>query len=93
MSNKIKKRIQIFGDKGTMESAEYIIKKAGLSPTTLISALYVQIAKTGKIPLSLEATPEELAQAKLIAASYNLPSVKVNNSKTAKDFLDDDGGY
>ena len=93
MSNKIKKRIQISGDKGTMESAEYIIKKSGLSPTTLISALYVQIAKTGKIPLTLEATPVELAQAKLIAASYNLPSVIVNYSMVAKDFLDDDGGY
>lgn len=93
MSNKIKRRIQISGDAGVVESAEYIIEKAGLSPTILVSALYTQIAKTGKIPLTLEATPEELAKAKLIAASYDLPSVSVDNPEAAKDFLEDDGGY
>lgn len=89
----ISKRIQFQIDKGTAQSADYIIKKAGLSPSNVISMVYAEIANTGKIPVDLQATPTELAQARLIRASYDLPKVKVNNKKAEKDFLEDDGGY
>ena len=49
--------------------------------------MYNKIKK--RILLTLETSSEKL----VIAASYKLPSVKVNNLKAVKDFLDDDGGY
>lgn len=89
----ISKRIQFQIDKGTAQSADYIIKKAGLSPSNVISMVYAEIANTGKIPVNLQATPAELAQARLIKASYDLPKVRVDNEKAEEDFLKDDGGY
>lgn len=91
--NMTKKRIQFSINKGTAEAAEYIIKKAGLSPANVISMIYSEIANTGKIPVDLQASEDELAKAKLIQASYELPTVKVDNKKAINDFLNDDGGY
>lgn len=88
-----KKRIQFSIDKGTEKSAEYIMKKAGLSPSTVISMVYSEIANTGKIPVSLKVSDEELAKAKLIQASYDMPSVKVDTPEAMDAFMNDDGGY
>lgn len=88
-----RKRIQFSIDKGTAESAEYIMKKAGLSPASVISLVYSEIANTGKIPVSLKVSDEELAKAKLIRASYELPAEDVDTPEKAEAFLNDDGGY
>lgn len=92
-TKKIKKRIQFTLDEGTAKSADYIIKKAGLTPDTVISMVYSEIANTGKIPVNLQATQDDLARANIIRASYDLPNVKVDNEKAIDDFFDDDGGY
>ncbi len=92
-NNNVKKRISFTMDKGTFNAAQYIIKKAGLSSSTLISMIYSEIANTGKIPVNLQASDDDLAKAKIIKASYDLPTVKLNNAKAISDFLNDDGGY
>lgn len=88
-----KKRIQFTIDKGTAASAEFIINRAGLTPANIISMIYSEIANTGKIPVDLQATDDELAEAKLIRASYDLPTKKLDNDKAIDDFMNDDGGY
>ncbi|MBK0040788.1 MULTISPECIES: type II toxin-antitoxin system RelB/DinJ family antitoxin [unclassified Leuconostoc] len=93
MSEMVKRRIQYTLDQGVAESAEYILSKAGITPATLMSMMYAQINKTGQIPVTPQARPEDIATAKLINASYNLPSVSVDNQKALDDFLEDDGGY
>lgn len=92
-SNTVKKRIQFSTDEGTAKSAEYIIRKAGLSPATVVSMVYSEIANTGKIPVNLQSTKEDLAKANIIRASYDLPNVKLDNDQAINDFFDDDGGY
>lgn len=92
-ANMVQRRVQFSLDAGTIKSAEYIIKKAGISPANLMSMIYSEIANTGKIPVDLKASDEDMAKANIIRASYNLPTVKLDNDKAIRDFLEDDGGY
>lgn len=93
MSTLIKKRIQYSVDEAIAESAEYIIKKVGLTPANVLSMVYAEIARTGKIPVSTQVSDDDLNTAKLIALSHNIPSVKVTDAESMQAFLDDDGGY
>ena len=93
MSILIKKRIQYTVDQAIAESAEYIINKVGLTPATVLSMVYAEIARTGKIPVSNQVSNEDLNTAKLIALSHNLPSIEVFDTESTNAFLEDDGGY
>ncbi|CUW11379.1 MULTISPECIES: type II toxin-antitoxin system RelB/DinJ family antitoxin [Leuconostoc gelidum group] len=93
MSELIKRRIQYTVDEGIAESAEYIMSKAGITPATLLSMMYAQINSTGQIPVYPQASDDDVAMAKLISASYNLPNITLDNQKKVDDFFDDDGGY
>lgn len=93
MSKLIKKTIQYTVDQEIAESAEYIMAKAGLTPAAVLSMVYAEIARTGKIPVSNQASDEDLNTAQLIALSHHLPSVKVTDAKSASAFLENDGGY
>ena len=50
MTTLVKKRVQYTVDQAIMESAEYIMTKVGLTPATVMSMVYAEIARTGKIP-------------------------------------------
>ena len=93
MSTLIKKRVQYSVDEAISESAEYIIKKVGLTPASVFSMVMAEIAKTGRIPVSNQVSDDDFNTAQLIALSHNIPSVKVSNTKSAQAFLNDDGGY
>ena len=93
MSNMIKKRVQYSIDEGSAQASDYILKSAGLTPSSLLSILFTQIAKTGEIPVSLKVSPEVAQQAKIIKASYSLPTVVVDTEEKARAFFEDDGGY
>lgn len=93
MSTLIKKRVQYSVDEAIAESAEYIIKKFGLTPASVFSMVMAEIAQTGRIPVSNKLSDDDLNTAKLIALSHNIPSVKVSDAISAQAFLDDDGGY
>ena len=49
MTTLVKKRVQYTVDQAIMESAEYIMTKVGLTPATVMSMVYAEIARTGKI--------------------------------------------
>lgn len=87
------KIIQYAVDHAIDESAKYIIAKAGLTPATVLSMVYAEIARTGIIPVNIQVSNENLMTAKLIALSHNIPSVKVSSSNSANAFLEDDGSY
>jgi len=93
MTTLVKKRVQYTVDQAIMESAEYIMAKVGLTPATVLSMVYAEIARTGKIPVTTQVGDEDFNTARLIAVSYNIPSVKVSNDADAAAFLEDDGGY
>lgn len=69
------------------------MSKVGLTPATVLSMVYAEIARTGKIPVSTQVSEDDLNTAKLIALSHNIPSVKVSDTQSTNDFLEDDGGY
>lgn len=93
MFTPIKKRVKYFVDEAISESAEYIIKKVGLTPASVFSMVMAEIAKTGRIPVSNQISDDDFSTAQFIALSHNIPSVKVSNTKSTQAFLDDDGGY
>ena len=89
----VKKRIQYTVDQAILESAEYIMEKVGLTPATVLSMVYAEIARTGKIPVTIQVSEDDFNTAKLIEISHNLPSLKVSTDAEFADFLSDDGGY
>ncbi|MGB8697406.1 type II toxin-antitoxin system RelB/DinJ family antitoxin [Acinetobacter sp.] len=93
MTTLVKKRVQYTVDQAIMESAEYIMAKVGLTPATVLSMVYAEIARTGKIPVTTQVGDEDFNTARLIAVSHNIPIVKVSNDADAAAFLEDDGGY
>ena len=93
MTTLVKKRGQYTVDQAIMESAEYIMTKVGLTPATVMSMVYAEIARTGKIPVTTQVSDEDLNTARLIAMSHNVPSVKVSSAADTAAFLEDDGGY
>ncbi|MTD11664.1 damage-inducible protein J [Acinetobacter sp. YIM 103518] len=80
-------------DEAISESAEYIIKKLGLTPATVFSMVMAEIAKTSRIPVSIHVSDDDFNTAQLIELSHKIPSVKVSNTKSAQAFIDDDCGY
>jgi addiction module RelB/DinJ family antitoxin len=93
MSTIVKKRIQYTVDKGILESAEFIMSKFGLNPATMMSMVYAEIARTGKLPVTTQISNDDFNKAKILEASYNLPTVNVNTPQEIDSFLNDDGGY
>ena len=59
MSTLIKKRVQYSVDEAISESAEYIIKKVGLTPASVFSMVMAEIAKTGRIPVSNQISDDD----------------------------------
>ena len=43
--------------------------------------------------MTTQASEDDFNNAKLIALSHNLPSIKVSSAAAVADFLEDDGGY
>ncbi|MCH4248295.1 MAG: type II toxin-antitoxin system RelB/DinJ family antitoxin [Acinetobacter populi] len=93
MTALVKRRVQYTVDQAILESAEYIMAKAGLTPATVLSMVYAEIARTGKIPVTAQVSEDDFNTARLIAASHNLPSVKVFTDTDIVNFLEDDNGY
>ena len=88
-----KRRVQFSVDEGVAEAVESLLAKAGLTTSTLLPLIYAQILNTGKIPIMHELSDKDLAEAKIIADSYEVPTFEVNSDADVQAFFDDDGGY
>lgn len=90
MSNSSTKRVQVNVDKNTVERVDKIISAMGLTPTTVINALYNKISATGEIPFSLKLTPAQMANIDLQDALKKLPVHKVKTKTDLEKFFDDE---
>jgi len=80
-------------DQDVVKSAECVIAEAGLSPAELITIVYGEIVRTGQIPIIPQVGTKDFNIARLTAASYSIPTVKVSIPEQKDAFLNDDGGY
>lgn len=74
-------KVQVNIDSDLKRSAENIIKEVGLTPTAVINGMYKQIVATGKIPLDLSLTSEQMADFQLQNAVKKLPVKKLRTKK------------
>lgn len=94
MSEQIKKRIQFSVDKGTAMAAEHIIEVLGLTPASVMSMVYAEIANSGKLPVSIEVSEEEKRWSKMVERIFETTPVKeIKTDEDIEAFFDDDGGY
>ncbi len=84
------KKLQVNIDRDLAEDAEEVINELGLTPTTVINALYHEIAATGRIPLSFTLTPEQRTELHIRQLSAHKPVKKISNQKELKEFFDED---
>lgn len=80
-------------DQDVVKSAECVIAEAGLSPAELITIVYGEIVRTGQIPIIPQVGTKDFNIARLTAASYSIPTVKVSIPEQKDAFLNDDDGY
>jgi len=55
--------------------------------------VYGEIVRTGQIPIIPQVGTKDFNIARLTAASYSIPTVKVSIPEQKDAFLNDDGGY
>jgi len=89
----IKKEFNMLWMRQSQNQQSTSLKKVGLTPTSVFSMVMAEIARTGRIPISNQISDDDFNTAQLIALSHNIPSIKVSNTKSAQEFLNDDGGY
>lgn len=80
-------------DQDVVKSAECVITEAGLTSAELITIVYGEIVRTGQIPIISQVGTKDFNIARLTAASYSIPTVKVSIPEQKDAFLNDDGGY
>jgi len=92
-----KDNAKITAESAAKNQQDEIIKdnylKVGLTPASVFSMVMAEIARTGRIPVSNQISDDDFNTAQLIALIHNIPSIKVSNTKSAQEFLNDDGGY
>ena len=93
MNNLVKKSVKLLVDQDVVESAECVITEAGLTPAELITIVYGEIVRTSQIPIIPQVETKDFNIARLTAASYSIPTVKVSIPEQKDAFLNDDGGY
>ena len=84
------KKLQVNINRELAGEAEGVIEELGLTPTTVINALYREIVATGRIPLSLTLTPEQRAELHIRQLSENKPEVEIKTNKDLEEFFDDE---
>lgn len=84
------KKLQVNINRELAREAEEVIDELGLTPTTVINALYHEIVATGRIPLSLTLTPEQRTELHIRQLSKNKPEVEIKTNQKLKDFFNDE---
>ena len=93
MKKYVKKQLEYTVDQEVLEAAELIMAQAGITAESLIPMIYAEIVRTGKIPITMQVSEDDLNTARLIAASQEIPSVHIHSNSSLTLFLEDDGGY
>ena len=93
MKKYVKKQLEYTVDRQILEASECIMAQAGITPETLIPMIYAEIVRTGKIPITMQVSEDNLNTARLITASQDIPSVHIHDHSSLTRFAEDDGGY
>lgn len=83
-------RVQANVDPDVKNMAEDVTKAVGLTPTAVINSFYRKIAATGRIPLDLSLTSDQMVDLQLQNAVKKLPVKKLRTKKEIEDFFNDE---
>lgn len=83
------RRLQVQLDSDLLEQAEIILESVGLTQKAALTAFYKQIVRKGRIPFILEASENDKANARLLAAASTLPVHRMNKAEF-EDWLEED---
>lgn len=84
------KRVQANVNKDVAHDAETIMDELGLTPTTVINALYKKIVATGSIPFSFSLTSEQMNAIQIRTLSKRKPVKHLKTNKDFEEFFDED---
>ncbi|WP_125582556.1 type II toxin-antitoxin system RelB/DinJ family antitoxin [Levilactobacillus cerevisiae] len=88
-----KQRVQVTIDADLVDEVNHVLAKIGSKPTTLITALYQQVATTGEIPFRLDLTEREKVDLAVRRASQSRPTKIVHSVAELDNLYDDDDEY
>lgn len=83
------KRLQVQIDAELLQQADIILDSVGLTQKAALTAFYKQLVIQGKIPFELQASEKDKANARLLAVTADIPSVKMNKAEF-EDWLEED---
>ena len=89
-SKRAQGRVQANVDPDVKNMAEDVIKAVGLTPTAVINSFYRKIAATGRIPLDLSLTSDQMADLELKNAIKKLQVKKLQSKKDIEEFFNDE---
>ena len=86
-----KKRLQIKIDEQLNEDVNAILDDLGMTPTSVITALYKRIRASGSIPFDLKLTEREMLNHHFLQVTENIPEKQfVSQEEMNAWLLDDD---
>lgn len=90
MAVESKKRLQIKIDRQLSDEANELFARLGLTPTTVITAMYKRAVAEGEIPFRLGLTDREKAEMKLAKTVYNSDAPTLTDPEEIRRYLDED---
>lgn len=86
-----KRRIQAKIDADTADQVDDVLRRLGLSPSTLVNALYKRVAAEHRIPFELELTPREVASSRLADAAKDVRAETATTQEELDRWLTESG--
>ncbi|MCV3740756.1 type II toxin-antitoxin system RelB/DinJ family antitoxin [Lentilactobacillus hilgardii] len=90
MTDDGKKRVQVKLDSRLNSEVSAVLVELGISPTTMITALYKRVAAEGKIPFEFKLTDDEKARLDLAKAVYDLNVPTLTDPAEIQKYLAED---
>ncbi|BDZ32343.1 type II toxin-antitoxin system RelB/DinJ family antitoxin [Lactiplantibacillus sp. WILCCON 0030] len=88
-----KQKIQVSIDSDLSEEVDRILVALGMNSTTLINALYQQIAATGSVPFEVSLSQREKLNLKIKTLSKQRPLRVIEAPSKLDEYYDDDDEY
>lgn len=86
-----KTRIQVSIDSEVSAEANKVIDELGLTPATVLTALYKRIIATGELPFYLQLTRREKANLGLIMETQDMKPKQVETESDMQEWLGEEG--
>ncbi|MCI1283755.1 type II toxin-antitoxin system RelB/DinJ family antitoxin [Lacticaseibacillus songhuajiangensis] len=90
MTADTKKRVQIKIDRQLSDDANELFDRLGLTPTTVITALYKRAVAEGEIPFRLGLTEREKNEMSLAKTVYESDAPTLTDPEEIRKYLDEE---